>query len=530
MLRSKRVLAVVVVACATALISTSCGGSGADNSGTGTSGSGSLEETTDPVAGGSLDVIQMGEPRSLDPAALSNTYAHQPALGNALYGSLIVNDLETQEIEYVMATDFASTDGGATFTLTLRPDLTFTDGTPFDAAAVKYNWDRLRDPSLGSTAIRVAGQIAGVEVKDPTTVSVALVSPNPHFPQSMLTTSMNWIASPTALEKGREAFDENPVGAGPFTLVDWVRQGAIELEKNPNYWDAPKPYLDTLRITTVADTSQRFNAVSTGTADLASEASWATLDKAEQAGVGTELVPTGGGQIMVMNAARAPFDDVRARRAVSMAVDRDALNSVVYNGVGEVADYLFVDGSPFFEDVPLWTHDKDAAQVLFDELAADGKPLSFTFLSYPTQESRAAGEALQAQLNAFDNVEVAVEVADYSTLTARAGGRDFDMIISSAIVQDPDYALWTAFHGDSPGNFSGLDDPALNDALDAGRLAESDEERKAAYSTVQARLAELVPGVWYIKASPSVLYGENVHGIDLYTLGSPRPEELWVTE
>lgn len=524
MLRPKRVLAVIAVACASAMVLSSCGGTSADNSGGGSA------EVGDPVAGGSLDVIQMGEPRSLDPAALSNTFAHQATLGNALYGSLIVNDLETQDIEYKMATDFVTTDGGATFTLTLRPDLTFTDGTPLDAAAVKYNWDRLRDPSLGSTAIRVAGQIAEVEVVDPTTVSVTLVSPNSHFPHSMLTTALNWIASPAALEQGRQAFDENPVGAGPFVLVDWVRQGAIELEKNPNYWDAPKPYLDTLRITTVADTNQRFNAVSTGAADLSAEASWATLDKAEQAGVATELVPTGGGQIMVMNTARAPFDDVRARQAVSMALDRDALNSVVYNGVGEITEYLFAESSPFFEEVPLWTYDKDAAQKLFDELAADGKPLSFTFLSYPTQETKAAAEALQAQLSAFDNVEVNVEVADYPTLTARAGARDFDMILSSAIVQDPDYALWTAFHGDSPGNFSGLDDPALNDALDAGRLAETVEERQAAYNTVQERLAELVPGVWYIKASPSVMYGENVHGVDMYTLGSPLPEELWVTE
>ena len=137
---------------------------------------------------------------------------------------------------------------------------------------------------------------------------------------------------------------------------------------------------------------------------------------------------------------------------------------------------------------------------------------------------------MQAQLSAFDNVEVNVEIADYPTHTARTAGRDFDMILTSAIVQDPDYALWTAFHCDSPGNFTGLDDSALNDALDAGRLAETVEERTAAYSTVQERLAELVPGVWYVKASPSVMYGENVHGIGMYTLGSPLPENLWITE
>lgn len=482
------------------------------------------------MAGGVLRAIQMGEPRGLDPADLSNTWAHQPVLGNALYGTLMINNLETLEIEYKMATDFSTADGGATFTLTLRPGLTFTDGTPLDAAAVKFNWDRLRDPALGSTAIRQAAQVSTSEVVDPLTLKVTLAAPNPHFPQGMLTTAMNWIASPTALQKGNAAFDEAPVGAGPFELVDWVRQDSIALDRNPGYWDAPKPYLDSITIRTVADTNQRYNMISTGGADLSLEASWGTLAKAEAMGITNEVVPTGGGQIIIMNSARAPFDDVRARRAVSLAAELNSMNSVVYNGEGEVPETLFPEDSPYFADIPLWKGDKEAAQKLFDELATEGKPVSFTFVAYPTQETKAAAESLQAQLSAFDNVEVEVEVADYAAVTARAGARDFDMIVSSAITQDPDYALWTAFHGDSPGNFSGLDDPVLNEALDSGRIAESADERKAAYEIVQNRLTDLVPGLWYIKASPSVMYTEDVHGVRMFTLGSPLPEEVWMAE
>lgn len=523
--RARRSTAILTMACAAALLLGACGSAESEGG-----AAGSSAETGDPVAGGALRAIQMGEPRSLDPAALSNTWAHQPVLGNALYGTLMINNLDTLEVEYKMATDFSTSDGGTTFTLTLQPGLTFTDGTSLDAAAVKFNWDRLRDPALGSTAVRQAAQVASSEVIDPATLKITLAAPNPHFPQGMLTTAMNWIASPTALQKGQPAFDETPVGAGPFKLVDWVRQDSVELEKNPEYWDAPKPYLDSLTIRTVADTNQRFNAISTDGADLSSEASWGTLSKAEAAGIPNEVVPAGGGQIIVMNTARAPFDDVRARRAVSQALDLDALNDVVFNGEGEYPTTLFPEGSPYFADIPLSSHDKDAAQKLFDEIAADGKPVSFTFLSYPTQETKAAAEALQAQLSAFDNVEVKVEVADYAAATARAGARDFDMIISSAITQDPDYALWTAFHGKSPGNFTGLDDPELNDALDAGRVAETVDERKAAYETAQERLVDLVPGIWYTKAAPSVMYGENVHGVQMFTLGSPLPEELWVTE
>lgn len=138
------------------------------------------------------------------------------------------------------------------------------------------------------------------------------------------------------------------------------------------------------------------------------------------AGFPTEVVQTGGGQILGMNFRRAPFDDERARRAVALATDLDAINAAVFNGAAEYPATLFPESSPFFVDVALPTQDKDTAQKLFDELAAEGKPVKFTFLSYPTPESKEVAEALQAQLSAFQNVEAQVEIADFATLTGRA--------------------------------------------------------------------------------------------------------------
>lgn len=128
---------------------------------------------------------------------------------------------------------------------------------------------------------------------------------------------MNWIASPTALGNGRAAFDEAPVGAGPFELTRWMRQGAIELERNPDYWDAPKPYLDAITIRSVADTNQRVNAITTGDADLSTETNPSSVIRAQDAGAQVSTVSAGGGQYLGMNFRRAPFDDERARRAVA---------------------------------------------------------------------------------------------------------------------------------------------------------------------------------------------------------------------
>lgn len=511
--------------CAAILVLTACASAGG-----GESSSGPASGTGNPVPGGTANILQPAEPRSLDPAALSNSWSHHPVIGNALYGTLMTTDPDTLDIGYEIATGFVSTDGGSTFTLTLRPEVRFTDGTPFDAAAVKFNWDRLRDPALGSTAIRQAAQISETVVIDDLTLKITLPEPNQTFVQGIVNTSMNWIASPTALGKGREAFDRNPVGAGPFTLVEWTRQDRIELEKNPDYWDAPKPYLDGISIRMPTDTSQRLNALTTGAADLSTEASWKMLSMADDAGLMAETVSTGGGQFVALNVRRAPFDDERARRAVASAFDREAINAAVYEDHAPVQESLFPESSPFHSDIAFPERNPETAQRLFDELASEGKPVRFTFLSYPTPESRGLGESLQAQLSAFDNVQVDVEVADYAAVTARTAARDFDAMISTAVVQEPDYALWTAFHSDSPGNFTGVDDEELDRALDLGRTSTVMDERIQAYATVQERLVALNPALWSVRAAPSTVWRESLHGIVLYAWGSPLPEELWVGE
>lgn len=482
-----------------------------------------------PSAGGSLTVVQGGEPRTLDPAALINAWMSHSLVGNALYGTLMTNDVETFDIEYRLATGFTTADGGRTFDLTLRPNLTFTDGTPFDADAVKFNWDRMRDPATASPSLTQAAQIASTTVRDPLTLRVEMLSPTPHFAQSIVASGMNWIGSPAAIEQGQSSYDANPVGAGPFTLGSWRRQDQIELEKNPGYWDAPKPYLDRLVIHTVPDTNQRINAITTGDADIAVEASWLSLAKARSAGFDTVTVPTGGGQFIALNTRRGPFDDQRARRALALAVDLDAVNSAVYNGEGEVPDTLFPDTSQYHTDISLGTADHAAAQRLFDELDREGKRLSFTFLAYASVENRSVAESVQAQLSLFDNVDVKVETVEFATGIPRVAAHDFDAAILSATIGDPDASLWSVFHGASRGNFTGIDDPELNAALDAGRVSESMADRVTAYEIAQRRIASLGPALWYTRSAPSVVTGPNVQGVQLYGVGSLVAENLWTT-
>lgn len=204
------------------------------------------------------------------------------------------------------------------------------------------------------------------------------------------------------------------------------------------------------------------------------------------------------------------------------------MNTAAFEGEGKVPTTLFAESSPFFADIPLTKHDPVEAQRLFDELAAEGKPVEFKFTATSLVEIKAVAETLQAQLSAFDNVKVNVEVMDFTSVSARTTSRDFDMIVSSANVQDPDSTVWNAFHRDSRGNFSGINDAALSDALDAGRTSESQEDRKLAYDIVQQRISDLTPGIWYIQAAPSVVAGKDTFIPRMYAMDSPLPEEMWI--
>ncbi|MGC7101496.1 ABC transporter substrate-binding protein [Amycolatopsis lurida] len=482
----------------------------------------------DPVAGGSATILTITEPRSLDPASLSNAWAFHSVLGNALYGTLMTNDSKSNEIQYRMAESFTTKDNGATFELKLRQGLIFSDGSPLDAEAVKAGWDRVADPATGSSSIREAATINGTRVVNPTTLEVTLWTPVPHFAQSVVVSALNWIASPAALKAGQQSFDANPVGAGPFTLKSWTRQDKIELVKNPEYRDAPKPYLDAITLRAVPDTTQRLNTLTSGGAQVAIDTNWRSIDQARQRGFPVDVQPLGGGQGLMMNTRRAPFTDVRARQAIAAALDLNALNVSVYNGKGEVPRTLFPESSPFYADIPLAGTDREKAQRLFDELAAEGKRVSFTFTGYPTPEAKGTAEGVQAQLSAFGNVDVHIRTVDLAETAAIYAARDFDMIISSVLPTDPEPQLWNVLHGQSRANNSGIDDPRMNEALQTGRTAASTEERKTAYEVVQERMAELVPVLLYNRASPAVETAPDVHGVVQYGQGSLLPEELWI--
>jgi peptide/nickel transport system substrate-binding protein len=482
----------------------------------------------EPVAGGTVQLIQMAEPTSLDPTALRNIASSHAVVGNALFGQLVVNGAD-DELEYKLAESLESADGGLNWVLTLRDGLKYSDGSPMTAEDVKINWERHLDETLGSRDAETAGYITSMSA-DGQELSFELEEPVANFPRSIMWGALNWIAQPAALEAGAEAFNENPVGAGPFKLESWTRSGPMKLVKNPEYYDQPKPYLDELVLTANTDENQRFNTVKSGAADVVISSSPAILNRGVADGLETLSAGLSGGVTMEINSRIAPFDDVRARQAVAKAIDLEAVNQAAYEGAAEVPTTLIRDTSPFFSGTPLISYDKAEAQELFSELADDGKPVEFSITAYDTTESRRVGEAMQAQLATYDDTDVQLEVLDFASAAAKLSDRSFQMMSGGVYFGDPEPELFLRFHGDSDANRSGIEDAELDEALETGRLSADPDERKDAYATAEERISELVPQIIYARQTHAVAYEPYIHGIELYGNTSTLVDGIWTSK
>lgn len=194
-----------------------------------------------PRSGGVLRLTVNSDPPSLDPFTTSNYAIAYGNLMSAIYDPLVWEDPATGTVRAHLAESLIPDQSARRWTLTLRPDVVFSDGAAFDAAAVKANWEMHADPKVGSA---YGAGLAGVKltVVSPLLLGIELPSPNANFDRTVAN-GLNHIASPRALGN-LASLRTNPVGAGPFVLTGRVAGQGMTLRKNPRYWQAGRPYLD----------------------------------------------------------------------------------------------------------------------------------------------------------------------------------------------------------------------------------------------------------------------------------------------
>lgn len=498
---------------ATALLVSACGSSGKShpNSSSSPTGatSGSVKE------GGSASIITTTDAPTLDPTTVINASTQGSTVMDAIYGVLFTVDAQGN-IQPGLATSFTSSDG-LTWTLKLRAGVKFSDGTAFDAAAVKSQWDR-EAGNIQAGATWAALKYFGVTttVVDPQTLKVSLKTVDRQFPQLVAWSNLEWIPSPSALAKEGSSFSQKPVGAGPFLLRSRIPNVQEVLVRNPTYWEQGYPKLDTLTLKIINDLQQGENAFDTDEANAS--LNYQDEQAAIQKGYQVTNVPLIGGNCWLFGTKSGPFNDIRARQAVYDAIDMNQLNQDVFQGTTTIATSLFPKGTPFYNpNITFPKPNKAEAQTLFNQLAAEGKPVKFTIIG--TTGNMSWMVDLQTQLQAFKNVSVSVKALNPSTYGLNLYTGNFQLAVYGVTGLDPEPAV-EAFRSNWPLPIASLDDPKVDADLNEGIQATTQAGRLAAYNALQTDMNSQYRILWQSASIYNITERKNVSGLQMYGQGS----------
>jgi len=496
-----------------------------------TGGGGSPSESSgEPVAGGDITIMSAGGVTSWDPALAF--FGTLPGVATdrlvAVYGQLVYMD-QDGELVPSLAEGLTSDDEGATWTLTLRDGIVFTDGTPMDAAAVKFNWDRIADPATAAPAGALA-QSFTTEVADPLTLAITPVAPNPVLDEQ-IAELMQFVASPTALQAGEYT---EPVGAGPFVLVAQDPAIGEDFAANPDYV-LGAPEIETLHYRTVGDPSQRVETIAAGTADLMNGFASDFRDYADDPGFQMFTVPNGGFRHLVFNNAHAPFDDVRARQAIALALNPEELTqTLLADPTQKGSTTLFAEDSPYYDaSFALPEQDLEAAQDLVDELAADGVDMTFTIVAAAIPESIRAAEYVQLSLQQLEGVTVEIEQVQIQDWRMRTQNNDdFDITFYLGIydVNPVASAFTNLFEANGTENIQNSSSPEMTAALTQLQTATSEEQTLAALETIQQLYVDEVPIYAFGFDHRVFFHNAQVQGFEAFGRGSILAESLYRTE
>ncbi len=519
MARARRALAFIGLAMV--LVASACGGSSGGSDGGGDGGG-----TKVVVDGGSATIVSPTDAQKLDPNGVINSSSQGSTVMSAIYDALYTVDQETGDVQPRIATAFEGSDDCSTWTMTLRDDVMFSDGTPFDADAVLAEWTRAMGNIRSSGFSPLNFFVDTMSAPDATTFVVDLKVPHCYFAELAPWSNLVWIPSPTAVAAEGDNFTNAPVGAGPFVLDTRTQGSTTTLKKNPTYWQAGLPKLDTLVVQTVTDPQQATDTVTTGGAQAYANAPDPYAVQMEDTGSVTLVtIPQVGGVAYLFGSDRPPFDDIRARQAVYYAMDLQAIDDSQRQGAGTLTETFFPEGSPYYDPNSTFVGpNPEEAQRLLDELAAEGKPVSFTMID-AGGDSHNNAVAVQTQLSTYDNLTVNVEQLDGASYGTTLYGGDFDMAIYGMGGKTPDPVIQSMNTGWAI-PIASMDSPEMDAVLKAEREATTVEDRKAALDDMTGILNDLFRLKWFYRNNVYFAESNDVSGAVLFGQGTPLLENF----
>lgn len=511
------------------------------------SGPGTSTTSSKPVSGGTLTYASGdAEPTCLDPHVGGN---YPQALLATQYIEELVG-LEDGEPTPELATKWTTSDDGKTLTFTLRDDVTFTDGTPFDAAAVVANIEHVQDPATASSTGYLALQsITKATATDDHTVTLSLSRPDSALLESF---SQPWVGmeSPKALERKQATNCESPVGTGPFAVTGWKHGDRVTLTKNTDYWGKTKPRLSGITWRFLPDSTSRYAALQSGQVDVIDNAQPDQLKAASAKGAIRDLdAPRpGASNRLELNSGHGVFRDEAVRQAFIAGAEIDPGLQSLFLGTAKRSYSVLSSAEPLaYSEKSRFDYSPTKAKQLLDDAGwkvgsdgirqKDGQQLTVTF-PVSTNQSVPAERSLFQQIQASEKAvgfKVVLDELDLSSWYAALAANEYDVVSAPYTKVGPDVLriLYdSASIEPAPSgyfaNLAQLDDPALDTLLEQAARTSDADERADLYEQAQKAILASDTVLPLYDQQNHFLVRSAVHGIQTTSVSTPWFGTAWI--
>ena len=468
-----------------------------------------------------------------EPTTLNPLLSYGSDGGSLVFDGLVARDATNTLVPALaQAVPEVSADG-RTVTAHLRPSVVFHDGTPLTADDVVFTYGEILDPAVDTTLRSDLDMLEGVSASDASTVVFKLKYPYAPFLQRL---ALGIV--PKKLLVGTDvntsSFNQHPVGTGPFVFESWTPGDRMVLTANQNYWGT-KPTIARMVMAFVDDENTRAQRTQAGEFDAVQLPPKLAVGFRSNPAYVVHDVPTGDYRGVMVPIGNPVTGDVAVRRALSLAVDRQALVKGILTGAGEPAFGPIAPTSPYADPSTYGspTADRAAAANMLDQggwlvgaggiREKGGQKASFT-LMYPASDSLRKELALAVASDAKAvGIEVNPEGLTWDAIKPRM--KDDALIMGWGTPYDPDFITYKLFRS----SFAGVDyfnpgyynSPAADADLDAGRTTSDASARKAAYASLQSQLRDDVPWVFLTYLRHVYVVKAGISGV----VDRPEPHE-----
>lgn len=466
-------------------------------------------DNTERAYADSLTVAIGSEPTSLD--ALYSRNAVSVAANQHLYDYLVYLD-EEGEIHPMLAESYEFvTDTELVFHL--RKDVKFHNGQTMTADDVVFSLTRVRDLNQVTWA---SGFIDQIIKEDDYTVRVTFFSPYSGTLTQFARPGANIVCA-AAVADDADALKTNPVGTGPFKLVEWSQGNYIKMERFDEYW-GEKPTYKYLTLKIIPETSQRLIALENGEVDMAYDIAPSDVGKIEE-NADLDVEYCSGFTVYIgtnLQDTSSPLSNKLVRQAIQYAIDKEALNSAVNEGYGEVATSIITKAAFGYTEIPTEYNLEKAKELMAEAGYPDGFDIECVVQN--TQTYTLTGQILQEML-AEININLTIETVDFATTQSYKLEPDHELYISNWVTVGDAYTTWNPWYRSdataAEGNNAFVKDERVDELIKISKESFDDDERLAAYEELEKWAHEELPYIPLFYLPTIVGFSNNVENLVL---------------